>query len=146
MLQENRSKETAAPVEDLLPTERTISAVVHAFYDRIRQDDLLAPIFNPRLEGHWDEHLATMVDFWSSVLLSSGRYQGRPLALHGQLGELTPEMWERWLQLFAETACEQCPTSVAALFIERSRQIASHLSRSLATQRGGAATLQSRAL
>ncbi len=114
-----------------LPSEATIHSVVHGFYTKVQQDPLLSPVFSPRLEGHWEEHLSTMVDFWSSVLLSSGRYRGRPLAVHGELGEVTPQMWSRWLELFGETANEHAAEPVAALFIQRAGQIASHLSRSL---------------
>lgn len=118
--------------EDYLPTESMIETVVHAFYGKVRNDDLLAPIFGPRLDGRWDDHLATMVDFWSSILLVSGRYRGQPLTIHGRLGKITPEMWSRWLALFAETAREHCPEPVAQMFIERSQQIAAHLSKQLA--------------
>lgn len=119
------------PVQQL-PTEKMIETVVHAFYRKVREDELLNPVFGPRLEERWPAHMATMVDFWSSVLLATGRYRGRPLAIHGQLGEITTEMWSRWLTLFSRTARENCPEGVAVMFEERSRQIASHLSRSLA--------------
>ena len=120
------------PLLDSLPSEAAIRAVVHGFYAKVRDDALLAPVFKPRLEGHWKEHLDTMVDFWSSVLLTTRRYQGRPLIVHGELGKITAAMWSRWLKLFAETAHEHCEEGVAALFIQRSEQIAGHLSRRLA--------------
>lgn len=125
------SRSVEAPADLALPTEEMISDVVHAFYDRIKVDELLSPIFGPRLQGHWDEHLATMTDFWSSVLLTTGRYRGRPLAVHGRLGRITPAMWNRWVELFEEAATEQCPANVSPIFVDRSRQIAAHLSRSL---------------
>lgn len=78
-----------------LPDEETIRSVVHGLYSKVETDDLLAPVFEPRLAGHRDEHMETMVDFWSSILLSSGRYRGRPLAIHGELGDITPKMWAR---------------------------------------------------
>ena len=117
---------------EALPDEATIRAVVEGFYEKVRTDDLLAPVFGPRLEGHWDAHLDTMVDFWSSVLLTTKRYRGRPLIVHAELGEITPEMWSRWLQLFGETCRERTAPPVAALFLQRAEQIAAHLSRSVA--------------
>ncbi|MEM9594843.1 MAG: group III truncated hemoglobin [Acidobacteriota bacterium] len=116
----------------LLPDEATLEALVRGFYTRVQGDPLLAPVFGPKLEGHWDEHMATMVDFWSSVLLATGRYRGRPLAIHGELGEITPAMWDRWLQLFGATAESLCPPPMAELIVSRARQIAGHLSRGLA--------------
>ena len=122
---------SALPLADGLPTEEMIRGVVHAFYETVRNDELLAPVFSNHIDGHWDQHLATMTDFWSSVLLTTGRYRGRPLAVHGQLGDITPAMWGRWLELFEQAAVEHCPENAASLFVERSRQIAEHLSTSL---------------
>ena len=125
----SRRQRPKAPVQ--LPCEETIRAVVLGFYARVRADDLIGPIFELRLHDHWDEHLETMVDFWSSILLSSGRYSGRPLAIHGELGEITPAMWSRWLELFRHTAREHASEGAAELFIMRAEQIAGHLSRQL---------------
>src|SRR3546814_13779599 len=59
-----------------------IHDVVHAFYGRIRQDAVLGPIFDGVIQDRWDYHLAKMCDFWSSVLLMTGRYDGRPMPAH----------------------------------------------------------------
>lgn len=120
--------------EDSLPSEAGIRSVVHSFYSKIREDDLLAPVFESRLNGRWTPHLEKMVDFWSSVLLATSRYRGQPLVVHGQVGQITPEMWSRWLELFAKTSREQCTEFAATLFIQRSEQIAGHLSRRLNTK------------
>lgn len=117
--------------EDSLPTEEGIRSVVHSFYAKVREDDLLAPVFEARLGDHWTRHLDKMVDFWSSVLLATSRYRGQPLVVHGEVGRITPEMWSRWLELFAKTSREQCSEFAASLFIQRSEQIAGHLSRRL---------------
>ena len=122
------------PIVDGLPSEEQITEVVHTFYSRVRQDELLAPVFARRIQpDDWPRHLATMVDFWSSILRTSGRYRGRPLAVHGQLGELPPHLWQRWLNLFTASAEQCCPPEIAELFVGRARQIAGHLSRQLAT-------------
>lgn len=84
-------------------TEANIEAFVHAFYARVRAHETLGPIFNPALAGRWDAHLARMVDFWSSVLLASGRYHGRPLHAHLLVQGLKPEHFGDWLELFHET-------------------------------------------
>jgi hemoglobin len=61
-------------------TDAMISELVDTFYSRVRQDPLLAPVF-ARVEN-WDEHLATLRKFWSSVVLMSGQYHGRPMQAH----------------------------------------------------------------
>jgi hemoglobin len=77
-------------------TEPMIIDLVHGFYERVLADEQLGPIFRDRLGHRWDEHLATMVDFWSSVALSTGRYGGKPHMAHQSLG-LAPEHFQRWL-------------------------------------------------
>jgi hemoglobin len=71
-------------------------------------------------------HLRLMVDFWSSIALRSGRYQGKPQAAHFGL-DLTPELFARWLSLFEETARDICEPDVAAFFVDRAQRIADSL-------------------
>ena len=59
-------------------TEDAIHRLVDDFYDKIRADPELGPIFLRAIPGDWSPHLATMRKFWSSVMLTSGRYKGRP--------------------------------------------------------------------
>lgn len=94
-------------------TESQIHALVHAFYDRIRVDPQLGPIFEARFRGRWDAHLARMCDFWSTVMLASGRYRGNPLERHRLIGELRPEHFDQWLTLFAEVADDVLPAPIA---------------------------------
>ena len=55
-----------------------IRHLVDSFYAKIRADSELGPIFDRAIPGDWGPHLATMHDFWSSIMLTSGRYQGQP--------------------------------------------------------------------
>src|SRR3954451_12200586 len=90
-----------------LVTDDDIASLVEAFYAKVREDPHLGPIFARALgEDGWDSHLATLRDFWSSVMLTSGRYKGAPLDVHRQLGSLTPGLFDRWLTLFGETCDE----------------------------------------
>ncbi len=84
-------------------TEANIEALVHAFYARVQTHETLGPIFNPALAGRWETHITRMVDFWSSVLLASGRYYGHPLHAHLMVQGLEPEHFRDWLELFHET-------------------------------------------
>src|SRR5579884_2669717 len=86
-------------------TEEMVADLVPAFYAKVRQDPLIGPIFN-REVGDWDEHLAKLCDFWSSVLLMTGRFHGQPMAVHVRIPEIAPEHFERWLALFEETTAE----------------------------------------
>lgn len=103
-------------------TEAEISSLVDTFYDKVRRDPDIGPIFNA-IVGDWPHHLATLKDFWSTVLLTTGRYKGDPMMTHLQL-PLDPGHFERWLVLFAETAHEVLSPSHAATLIAKSQRIA----------------------
>jgi hemoglobin len=115
-------------------TEPMISALVEAFYAKVREDAVLGPVFNARIDG-WTEHLAKLRDFWSSIALMSGRYKGRPMPVHAAIQEISDAHFARWLALFAETAREICPPDAAALFVDRSERIASSLKLGIALHR-----------
>lgn len=116
-------------------TEEMIAALVHGFYGRVRADPTLGPVF-ARAISDWGPHLAKMCDFWSSVMLMSGRYHGAPMQVHAALAEVTPELFPRWLELFGETVRDVCPPAAAALFIDRAGRIAESLKLGIAISRG----------
>lgn len=114
--------------------EAMIDALVEGFYARVRDDRLIGPIFADRI-ADWGPHLAQMKLFWSSVALSTGVYQGRPMPKHLPL-PIDARHFDRWLELFAETAQNLCPPVAAAHFIERARRIAQSLELGIATANG----------
>jgi hemoglobin len=116
-------------------TEEMIRDLVHAFYGKARLDPELGPIFNAAI-GDWDAHLAKLCDFWSSVMLMSGRYHGTPMQAHARLDAIKAGHFVRWLELFAETAQEVCPPEAAALFMDRAERIARSLQIGIAVTRG----------
>ena len=68
-----------------------------------------------------------MYDFWSSVMLTTGRYKGNPLAVHLRVEALEESMFTRWLALFRATAEELLPQELAASFRLKSERIAESL-------------------
>ncbi|MEJ8810849.1 group III truncated hemoglobin [Variovorax ureilyticus] len=89
-----------------LCTEEEISNLVRAFYARVRQDELLGPIFDAHIED-WDQHQHKLVDFWSTILRRTGRFTGAPMPKHARLPGLNAELFRRWLALFRETTAAQ---------------------------------------
>lgn len=79
-----------------------IKLLVDTFYDLVRDNKLLAPIFNERIQDHWPQHLAKMYTFWQTVLLGDHTYLGSPFPPHAQL-PITHEHFEQWLNLFSQT-------------------------------------------
>ena len=114
--------------------EAMIDALVEGFYARVRDDALIGPIFAARITD-WAPHLAQMKLFWSSIALSTGVYQGRPMLKHLPL-PIDARHFDRWLELFVETARDLCPTVAANHFIERARRIAESLELGVATANG----------
>lgn len=114
--------------------EVMIRRLVHAFYDRVRADTLLGPIFAARITD-WAPHLDRMCAFWSSVMLMSGRYHGRPMPAHAPL-PIDATHFDHWLALFAATADDVCPAGAAAQFVAKSRLIAESLERGVALHSG----------
>lgn len=104
-----------------------IGRLVRAFYARVRADARLGPIFARHIADDWEPHLEKMTDFWSSVVLKTGAYQGRPVPAHLKLKEVVEPDFEIWLGLFRETARELCEPEVAAVFIDRAERIARSL-------------------
>jgi hemoglobin len=127
----------ATLVDDI--SERTgiidtmIAELVDTFYGRVRQDPLLAPVF--ARVGDWDEHLAKLRAFWSSVVLMSGRYHGQQMQTHFPLS-IEPAHFDRWLALFEQTTADVCPPAAAAIFMEKARRIADSFEMAMAGRRG----------
>ena len=119
-------------------SEEALGRLVERFYARVRRDPLLGPVFDGAI-ADWPEHLERLQAFWSSVMLTSGRYKGRPLPAHlKHAGAMTPERFERWLALWGETARELLPAAGAAAIEIKARRIAESLSLAIAFARGGA--------
>lgn len=122
--------------------EAMIEKLVRAFYDEIRIDPLLSPIFNELIED-WEPHLLKMIDFWSSVTLKSGKYKGNPLIKHFPM-PIDARFFDHWLDLFAKTAAEICPPVAAEVFKEKSTMIAHSLELGIAIKNGALPTKGSR--
>jgi hemoglobin len=107
-----------------LPSESQIEDLVATFYARIRRDPELGPIFLQAIGDDWGPHLKTMCSFWSSVMLTTGKYKGRPIPTHLKIGSIEPRHFTQWLALFETTALDLFPPALAAAFVERAKKIA----------------------
>jgi len=109
-----------------LCTDAEIASLVEAFYGRVRGDAVLGPLFEQHV-ADWSRHLPKMIDFWSSTLRGSKRYRGSPMPVHCALPALTKPMFERWLDLFAETARTQPNREMAERAVGLAQRIAQSL-------------------
>lgn len=112
-------------------SEDTIAHLVDEFYTRIRADAALGPVFERAIPGDWGPHLATMRNFWSSVMLTSGRYKGNPVAAHGRVAGIEIDMFDHWLGLFEATCRDLFEPEIAAELQTKAVRIAESLKLSL---------------
>lgn len=82
-----------------------IKLLVDRFYDKVRKDALLAPVFADRISSRWAAHQEKMYRFWQTVLLEEHTYFGSPFAPHALL-PVDKVHFDRWLKLFYETLDE----------------------------------------
>ena len=109
-----------------LCTEEEIVQLVHNFYDAVRRDEMLGPIFNRHVKN-LDAHLPAMLDFWSSALRGTARFRGSPVVKHAALPALTIELFQQWLGLFRQTTCAMPNIALAEKANELARRIAQSL-------------------
>lgn len=131
---ERRERISSEIMERTGITEAMIEHVVRAFYAKVRADEMLAPVFDARIQD-WEPHLSQMCAFWSSVLLMTGRYHGTPMAKHMPL-PVDADHFDRWLELFGRTAREVCPPEAGTHFVERAKRIAASLELGIANANG----------
>ncbi|HEX5459876.1 MAG TPA: group III truncated hemoglobin [Steroidobacteraceae bacterium] len=134
MLTERQLRASAEIAERTGIDMAMIDRLVRTFYGKVRQDEILAPVFNERI-ADWEPHLVRMGEFWSSVALMTGDYHGRPMQKHLPL-PVDARHFDRWLRLFREAAREVCPPVAAAHFIERAERIAQSLEMGIAVSHG----------
>ncbi|TDX24709.1 group III truncated hemoglobin [Rhodovulum visakhapatnamense] len=120
-----RPEMTAALMDETGLDDDVLRELVHRFYDRVRADPVLAPIFAARITD-WAPHLDRMVAFLSSVTLMTGRYHGRPVPKHAPL-RLGSAHFDRWLALFRTAARYVCTPAGAEHVIARAERIARSL-------------------
>ncbi len=108
-------------------TEEGLAALVEAFYARVRSDPMLGPIFDGAI-ADWPEHLDKLQAFWSSVMLTTGRYKGKPLPAHVRHADaITPDTFARWLSLWRQTTGELLAPAAAAAMQDKAERIAESL-------------------
>ena len=104
--------------------EQDLARLVARFYAAVRTDALIGPVFNDAIDD-WPEHIEKLTAFWSSLMLTSGRYKGAPMAAHlKHRARLTPAMFERWLALWREATRAVMPPAIAASMQAKAERIA----------------------
>jgi hemoglobin len=79
-----------------------IKILVDSFYQKVRNNELLAPVFNEKIQNNWPQHLEKMYRFWQTILLEEHTYSGSPFPPHATL-LIAEEHFGTWLELFMST-------------------------------------------
>lgn len=107
-----------------IQTRQDVDRLVRTFYNKVREDFLLKPIFNTSIprEDLWEHHFVKLVDFWEAGLLRGTIYEGKPIGLHLWVDNITGRVitqkhFDRWLSLWKETVNQlfQGPVATKAL-------------------------------
>lgn len=83
--------------------------LVTTFYSKIRQDELLGPIFNEHItKEQWPGHLQKLTDFWVTALFGVLSFKGNPAKAHKNIDEnlnysINQLHFGKWLQLWFNT-------------------------------------------
>jgi len=99
-----------------------IAHLVDRFYEKVRVDPLLGPVFNAAVHD-WDEHKRTLTSFWCSVALRANSYRGNPMAVHRMQPGIRTEHFERWLSLWKTTTRDVLDDADAQLMLEHADRI-----------------------
>jgi len=96
----------------VIETRNDIAVLVHAFYAKIRKDELLGPIFNAHIaKVQWPAHLSKLTDFWETNLFGVAKFKGNPSGKHRNVDKnlgysIDQGHFGKWIQLWFETIDE----------------------------------------
>jgi hemoglobin len=89
-----------------IETRRDIELLVNEFYEKVKKDHLIGPIFTDIIKVNWSRHLPVMYDFWENTLFYTGNYVGNPMKTHSRLNGIVPlktTYFKQWTDLFCST-------------------------------------------
>lgn len=107
-----------------------IVTVVRAFYHQMRSHETLGPIFNGHVDD-WTAHEDKIVRFWARTILHERDYDGNPMRVHLQAGDVQPAHFAPWLALFEATLQEHLSPDKAAQWLHLAQRIGRGLSMGL---------------
>ena len=109
-----------------IATREDIELLVRQFYEKVKKDPLIGPIFTDLAKVNWERHLPVMFDFWENTLFYTGSYSGNPMKSHQKLHQLytlNAKHFAQWVQLFTSTVDELFAGEKAELAKQRAISI-----------------------
>ncbi len=114
-----------------IENRKDINLLVVSFYNAVRKNELLGPIFNSHLAAdQWPAHLEKLTDFWVTALLGDVCFKGSPSKAHLKVDKnlkhtMSQLHFEKWLEIWF--------TTIDSLYVGDLAQRAKDASRRMAT-------------
>jgi hemoglobin len=106
-------------------TEPLVRDVIASFYEQVRQDPILGPVFFGVLGDDWTAHLNRINLFWLAVTRLGQGYPAKNfMPAHIRHPSIQPDQLPRWLELFRKTARSMCPPEAADVLIDIAERMA----------------------
>ncbi len=89
-----------------IQTADDIKLLVDTFYEHVKLNAVIGPIFTTAVPVDWAHHLPKMYKFWGSILLGEHSYEGNPMQRHIEISGITAmgtEEFSEWLLVFTST-------------------------------------------
>jgi hemoglobin len=115
----------------------SIERLVRLFYQTLIRDEIVGVYFIRALgsdlkNDKWYEHLHTLDKFWMMVMKGEKGYVGDPLLPHIFLGEIPPQAFERWVEVFRQSANQLFEPPIANKFTHKAQTLANQFMEHLA--------------
>lgn len=128
---------TSAPFEycaaSIGLTETLVRKVIISFYEKVRSDALLGPIFSEAVGDDGSSHIERIIGFWLTATRLGRGYDGRNfMPAHLQNPSIHGDQLPRWLALFRATTTEQCSPQAASVLVDIAERMAETLEIGLA--------------
>lgn len=100
--------------------------LMEAFYSKMMKDEQIGYIFTDVAQLDLSKHLPLLADFWNNALFHTGGYKNNVVKIHQDLSSketLTPNHFNRWQMLLAETIDEHFKGEIANKLKLRANQV-----------------------
>lgn len=109
-----------------IKNRRDIELLIKKFYEKVKTDELIGPVFTVVFKVNWEKHFPVMYDFWENTLFFTGTYAGNPMQIHKRIHRIFPleeKHFQRWVSIFNETVDELFEGEKALLAKQRAISI-----------------------
>lgn len=118
-------------------TKPIIRHVIAAFYEKVKRDATLGPVFADIVGDDWDAHVEKVCSFWFYVTRLDLGYTARNFTpAHTRHRSIHLSLLPQWLRLFRETAGESLTKEMADVLVDIAERMAVSIEMSLVKRDG----------